>query len=64
MSIVPNFEMEDRDDLCIECGRDNVECICGETLPNDFDPLSEEEWENEWGGTEEYEDYLDRQGDK
>lgn len=64
MSIVPNIEAEDRDDQCLECGRDLAECACGETLPDDFDPLDEDEWENEGGGLEEYEEYLDNKGEQ
>ncbi len=63
MSIVPNIEVEDRDDQCLECGRDNDECVCGDTLPDDFDPLSEDEWEDEWGHIHnDYQEYLDNEG--
>ena len=65
MSIVPNIESEDRDDLCLECGRDVSECACGETLPDDFDPLGEADWEEEWGHIfHDYDEYLDNEGAK
>jgi len=64
MSIVPNIKEEDQDDLCLECGRDNDECACGNTLPDDFDPLDEDEWDDQWGHIQEYEDYLADRGDK
>lgn len=64
MSVVPNIEEEDRDDLCLECGRETDECACGDTLPEDFDPLDEDEWENEGGHIDDYQEYLDNQGDQ
>lgn len=61
MSIVPNITGESRyDDLCFDCGRDVGECICGGTLPDDFDPLDEEGWDPDW---DDYENDLD-EGEK
>lgn len=48
MSIVPNIDDEQYEDLCFECGRDIDECICRESLPDDFDPLGEDDGDPDW----------------
>ena len=56
MSIVPNIEDEPRyDDLCWQCGREIEECACGDTLPDDFDPLDEDGHDSDW---DDYENDL------
>lgn len=58
MSIVPNIEDDEKlDDLCFECGRDRDECVCGSTLPDDFDPLDEDGYDPDW---DDFEDDLER----
>lgn len=46
MSLLPYIE-DEPGDLCWECGRESDECICGFSLPEDFDPLDEDE-DAEW----------------
>jgi hypothetical protein len=55
MSLLPYIQ-DEPGDLCWECGREGGECICGVSLPEDFDPLGEDSYDPDW---DDYKNDLD-----
>lgn len=57
MSLIPTVEEDlQHDDLCWQCGCESADCICHESLPDDFDPLDEDGYDPDW------DDYVDDLG--